>query len=162
MSISISTNMTDSAGGVAKSLVLPLINYGADFAKVVDIAGEAIVTNLTSPTDCPNTMRFSTSAIADIYKNTGVLSEYRSPSKRGYSLLSQVKAVFTKQDSEDATYRVDLPVEAHIVVKAPNDALITAAMLEAVVARTVRGFYETTATLRLPSMARGSLLPDDI
>lgn len=162
MAKTVSLNFTDSAGGTAKSLVLPLINYSADYVKVVDIAGEAILTNLTSPTDCPNTMRFSTSAVADIYKNSGITAEYRSPSKKGFSLLAQSRAVYTVSDSVDTSYRVDLPIEAHIVVKAPNDANITSAMLEAVIARTVRGFYETNASLRLAAMARGSLLPTDI
>lgn len=162
MTISVNTNRTDSTGGAAKSLVLPLINYGVDYAKIVDIAGEAIITNLTSPTDRPNTMRFSTSAIADIYKNSGITPEFKSPSKKGFSLLVQSKSIYTTTNSDDVSYRVDSPIGVHIVVKAPSDANITAAMLEAEVARAVRGFYETGAALRLSAMARGSLLPTDI
>lgn len=162
MSKNVSLNFTDSSGATAKSLVLPLINYGVDFAKKEDAAGEAAITNLTSPTDTPNTMRFATTAVADVYKNTGINPIFRSPSKRGFRMIGQVHAVYTVTDTEDASYRVDLPIEGHLVIKAPNDANITAAMIEAHIARVVRCFYETDATLRIAAMSRGSLLPKDI
>lgn len=162
MSKSVNVNYTDSNPESSENLRMQEVDFGDDYAKIKDIAGEAIITNLTSPTDCPETFRFSTTSIADVYKNSGITPEYRSPSKRGYSLLSQNRAVYTITDTTDPSYRVDLPIEAHIVIKAPSDANITSDMLRALLGRTARGFFESNGECRIPAMARGSLVPSDL
>lgn len=162
MSKVVNKNYTDADPDGAYYLKVQLLTFGHDYAKTKDVAGEAIITNLTSPTDCPETLRFSTSAIADIYKNSGITPEFRSPSKRGFTLLCQNRAVYTVTDTLDPSYRVDLPIEAHIVIKAPSDANITSDMLVYLLGRTVSGFYNLGGTVRIPAMARGSLLPTDM
>jgi len=162
MSKTVTLNFTDTAGGTAPTITMSAINYGTDFVKVANQAGLADLSNLTSPTDAPNTVRFSLNPISDIYKGTPVTDAYKSPNKSGFSLLSQCNVVATITDSEDATYRVDLPLSAHIVLKAPYDANITTAHLVTISNRALGGLYETDGTLRVGNMARGGLLPADL
>lgn len=162
MSKSVSLNYTDTAGGVAPTITGVAKNYGADFAKKVDSAGTADITNITSPSDAPNTERYSVSVVKDIYKGTPVTESYKSANKAGFSLLSQCNLVATVTDSEDSTYRVDVPISAHIVVKGPNDSNITTSHLTTCLMRALGGLYETDGTIRLASLVRGSLLPTDL
>jgi hypothetical protein len=162
MAKSVSLNYTDTTGGTAPSLTMAAKNYGVDYAKKVDVAGQADITNLTSPTDAPNTERFSLNTIADIYKGSPVTDGYKSSNKSGFSLLSQCNLVATITDSEDATYRVDVPISAHVVLKGPNDQNITSAHLTACLLRALGGLYETDGSLRLASLIRGGLMPSDI
>lgn len=162
MAKSVTLNYTDTAGGTAPTLTGIAKNYGADFAKKVDVAGNADITNITSPPDAPNTERFSVTVIKDIYKGTPVNESYKSGNKSGFSLLSQCNLVATITDSEDSTYRVDVPISAHVVVKGPNDSNITTTHLTTALMRAIGGLYETDGSSRLAALVRGSLLPSDL
>lgn len=159
MSKSVTLNFTDTTGGTAPSITMAAKNYGADFAVKGNITDQVDVTNLTSPTDAPNTERYSLNPIKDIYKGTSVTEMYKSPNKGGFSLLSQCNIIATITDSEDSTYRVDLPISAHVVLKAPYDANITTTHLTTAIVRALGGLYETDGSSRLASAVRGALTP---
>lgn len=166
MAKTLSVNYTDTAitGGTAVKLTLPQLNYGTDFRVVSDEPREAIITNLTSPIDQPERFRWAHNNVTDVYKNTGIDPTLYYPSRRGTQILCQLTDVFSVTDSDDAKYLALLPVEAHLVVKVPNNDLVTPQVAENLVCRMLAGLYETTAGqyTRLLSMLRGALLPADL
>lgn len=163
MAKSISVNYADTAvsGGTEVVLTLPQLNYGADFRVVRDDASEAIITNLTSPIDQPERFRWAHNNVTDVYKNTGIDPTLYYASRKGTQFLCQLTDVYQVTDTEDASYMALLPVEAHIVVKVPNNDLLSPTMVEGLISRMLAGLYETTAgrDTRLRSLLRGALMP---
>lgn len=168
MTKSLSLNRTDTTVSGVPSLSLPMsvLNFAADFrVKDSDSKKETIITNMTSPIDRPETIRIGVSEIKNVYTGTGIDPSVMSPSKKGVSIVCQIKGTWTVTDSVDASYRVDLPVEAHIVMKIPAHELITADVTKAWVGRMAAGLVENTGladSTRLNSLLRGSLLPSDM
>jgi hypothetical protein len=162
MAKTVSLNYTDTAGGVAPTLTGVAKNYGADFAKKLDSAGQAVITNITSPSDAPNTEIYACRVVKDVYRGTPVTESYKSPNKSGFSLLSQCNLVATILDSEDSTYRVDVPLKVGVTVAGTLDGNITTAHYTTALMRAIGGLYETTGALRLSKLVRGSLLPADM
>lgn len=166
MSRVINFGYTDTAISGVTSLAFPrgLLNYGADFREVTDSNGELILTNLTCPIDRPENIRMAYSLVQDIYKGTGIDVKVQNPLKRGVSLLAQVTEVATVTDSADPSFRMDLPISAHIVLKVPASADLTDAHVQTIVGRLVSCLYETGSltTARIKALLRGSLEPTDI
>lgn len=164
MAKQLSVNYTDTATstGAAVKLTLPQLNYGVDFRVTRDDAEEAVVTNLTSPIDQPERFRWAHNNIADVYKNTGIDPTLYYPSRRGTQVLCQLTDVYKVTDTADAAYLALLPVSCHLVIKVPNNDLISPEVAETLIGRMLAGLYETTATnqyTRLRSLLRGALLP---
>lgn len=166
MSKTVSYNRTDTAVAGVPSLNLPVavLNYKADFSMVQASPSELVLTNLTSPIDRPETIRYSVNAIKDIYKGTGIDPTSYSASRRGVSLLAQLTDRWTVADTVDTTYNVTLPVQAHMVLKLPADAVITPDMVKLLVGRLCDTLFNTglITSERLNAMLRGSLLPADL
>lgn len=163
MAKTLGLNFTDTAvtGGTAVKLTLPQLNYGVDYRVVKDESDEAIITNLTSPISQPERIRWAHNNVADVYKNSGIDPTLYYQSRRGTQVLCQLTDVYSVTDTADAAYLALLPVEAHIVIKVPNNDLLGPEQVEAIVTRMLAGLYETTAGqyTRLQSMLRGALLP---
>lgn len=160
MSKTISTGYTDTVA-TPKTLSRVDLSYAADFRVRQDEPGEAILVNLTSPIDRTETIRYGYSEIKDVYKNTSIDASVMAPSKKGVQILAQVNDTFSLTDSADPTYRVDLPVSAHIIVKIPACEYITPAMVETLVARAAASLYDTgaTTTTKISQLLKGSLVP---
>lgn len=141
-----------------------LINHAADFRVKEDTAAEAILTNLTSPIDRPEKFRIAISQIDNIYKGSGISSAVQAPSMRGANLLVQLTEIASITDDTDPAYRVDAPLSAHLVIKAPALAEVTEAHVLMLVGRLFSGLFETgsTSTSRLKAMLRGALVPTDL
>lgn len=149
------TDFTVSAAG---------LDYGTNFRVKGEEPGEVVLTNLTSPRDRVETLRFGFSEVKDVYKNTSIDQSVQAASKAGVQILSGVYDTYSLTDDTDAGYRVDLPVSAHLVVKIPNSEYIAASDVLELVMRAVGGLFEgeTAATTRIESMLRGSLKPSDV
>lgn len=166
MAKTVSYNRTDTAVAGNPTLTLPMavLNYKADWRVKSEANGEAVLTNLTSPIDAPERLRFAVSDIKDVYKNTGIDPLTAAPSKKGVSVLCQLTDTWTVTDSEDATYVVNLPVAGHIVLRIPANENITSDMLKLFVGRLIDGLFETglSDSTRLRALSRGVLLPADL
>lgn len=160
MSKTINVGYTDTTT-TPKSLSRPDLSYAVDFRVKSNEPSEAIIVNLTSPNDRLETIRFGYTEIKDVYKNTAIDASVMAPSKKGIQVLAQVNETFSLSDATDATYRVDLPVSAHVIVKIPACEYITPAMVETLVARCVASLYDTgsTGSTKLSQLLKGSLVP---
>lgn len=155
---------TAPAGGATKTLTRPNLNYAANFSVVSNTDNKAVITNLTTPVDQQETIRWQESNVANIYDGTTIDPSVFATSKQGISLVAQVNNVLRVTDSVDATFQVDLPISVHMVVKLPKSQYITSANLEAVIARCVAAYYDTDSTgvTRIDKLVRGSMLPSTL
>lgn len=143
-----------------------LSQYGSvktDYAKLADGSMVYVGTNVHSPVDRPFTVRRQTTKVADVYKGSQVNPAYVGPSKEGFSTVIQINAIASVTDSEDASYRVDLPVQVHLVVKAPNHGLLGGAELQPLVAGLLcyasAGHLDGSEATLLDSLIRGAVTP---
>lgn len=166
MAKALSLNHTDTgvSGVTTLSLDRAILNFGVDYRVKSQDANSAVLVNLTSPVDRLESFKFSVSPVKDIYKGSQIDPSLTDSSRRGVSILCALTDVVTITDSIDATYRVDKPMSAHIVLKLPYDDLITPAVVEDFIGRLVSGLYESgwLTTTRIAALMRGSLLPTDV
>lgn len=92
---------------------------------------EAVYVNTSGAMDQPNTVRHAVQTIADVFKNTNVLPD-SGQRISGLSILSQVTETWKVSDDANTAFSpYYLPVSAHFVLKVPDDALVTSAVLQA-------------------------------
>lgn len=167
MAKSLHKNYVDSGvpGVTSLSLGLDILNFGADYRVRVDEPNEVIITNMTSPIDRPETIRYALSTVADVYKGTGIDVAYRSPSSKGLSLVCQLSDIYNLYDETvDDPREQYLPIQGHIVLKMPSNDAIDAATIKSFLGRLVAGLFGTGVVddSRLAALFRGSLLPTDM
>lgn len=167
MSKSINKGYSDTAIGGVTTLPFSrgLLNFGADFREKSSTPGkEIVITNITCPTDRPEKLRIAYSETANIYSGTDIEPSLCAPSKKGVSVLVQLTEVISVSDTTDPSYRIDLPVSFHMVMKVPASEYITSDIIEAGVGRLVSAMYDTGSSngKRINSLLRGSLTPADL
>lgn len=166
MAKSIALNHTDSGVSGVTTLTLDraILNYGLDYRIKSQDASTAILTNMTSPVDKPETFKIAVSQVKDVYKGTNIDTNMYAPSRRGVSILCALQDTWSETDSADATYAADYPISAHLVLKVPLTATITPAMIQTALGRLISGLYDSgdATTGRLAAIMRGSLLPKDL
>lgn len=150
-----------------KQLSIPDLDWDTDFAIVKDSANELILTNITSPVDQPETFRFGYQTVANIYAGTGIDPSFMSVSKRGVSLVSQVNDIYRIQCTDEnacVPVVIDLPYEAHLVVKVPISQYVTADLAMQIGKRAFAGIFDTggVTSARLGAMMRQALKPSGL
>jgi hypothetical protein len=139
-------------------------DFDADFRVKSNTPGEAKLVNTTTPIDRPEFMRFAYSEIKDIYNNTDIDDSVKAISHKGVQILVQLTDVWSLTDDTDASYRVDLPVSAHLVIKVPACEYISSADVLSLANRMNGGLYDsqTMDSSRLQSLLRGALVPSGL
>lgn len=149
--------------GESFSPSLHKLQVASDFALKSQTPNEVVLTNKTSPIDAPETMRMSTSRVANIYNNTGIEKAYQTLSKEGASLLIQDNTVLRLVDETTSSSVADLPVSVHIVLKYPKHPEITEVQVTEAAKRLFSGlFYDADNNNRVKELIRGSLKPSGI
>lgn len=165
MSISINKNTKDTPTGVASPTIEVVgLNYKSDFClSQKSEPGRTVLDNTTSPRDAQERMILASSTVKDIYSNTDIPSAFRAGSRQGVSVLVQLNSIWSLTNSEDATYRVDLPISAHLVLKVPS-SYVSTDDVKGMISRMLGGLYETgsTDTSRLDALLRGNTVPKGI
>lgn len=161
MAITPTWNYTAAEGSFTPSL--GKLAVSADFALKDQSAGEVVLTNKTSPVDAPETLRFATTRINNIYANTGIDKAYQSLSKEGVSLLIQDNTILRLIDGTTLASVADLPISCHIVVKYPRHPEITEDKVLAAIKRNFSScFSDADTSARVKELIRGSLKPSGI
>lgn len=162
MSKTISWNRSDTAVTPAVGKITPdSLNFAADFAKREGGNGSVTIVNTTGPADRTETVRYAVSKVSNIYSGTSVDPSAFALSKRGASVLVQVNDIITVTDST-TSYRYDLPISAHMVVKTSLDEVITSDVLTSIVQRLIGAAYEQSGNSvgdRLAKLIRGAVVP---
>lgn len=162
----VNKNYTDTpiAGAADKTKVLAKLNFSQDFAMKVSGGNEAIITNLSSPVGFPERLRTGYTVHPNVYKNTGLDPNFYPPSRQGVSVLSGITEVWTVTESSDPSFKIALPVSAHIVIKTPQSEYINSADIETLVLRLLSTLYDQNSGSleRITALLRGSLLPREV
>lgn len=165
MAKSLNLNHVDTAveGVSTLSLARDIINFGADYRVKYHDATSLVLTNMTAPVDKPESIKITVNPIKDIYKGSVIDPSLYGTSRRGVSLMCNLSAVYTVEDSVLGT-SYDVPFACHIVVKTPADALITPSVIQDAITRMLGGLYESGSsdTTRIAALLRGSLVPSDL
>jgi len=154
-----SWNFTDTTTTSVGQFQPDTINYSADFAKKTADASSVIITNLTSPLDRIETIRYAVSKVSNIYSGSGVEPGYYSLAKTGASVLVQDNTVLS--NVVDGV-RVDYPITAHLVLRVPLADIITGDILDKVLKRLIGACYDQSGSSpgpRLNKLVRGALVP---
>lgn len=161
MAKSLSKGYTSEESSV--TLPVELLAFDTNFRVKASNPGEVVLTNVTTPVDRPEKVRFAYSEIADIYKNTGIDESVTAASKKGVQVLAQVTETWSLTDSDDASYRVDLPVSAHLVLKIPACEHIGINDVKSLVGRVLGSLYDDKAgDWNIASLVRGALVPSGL
>lgn len=140
------------------------IDFAKDFTVASKTDHRTVITNLSSPLDQPETIRWEYSPISDIYKGTSIDPKVRSASSKGASIVTQINEVMRITDDTDPSFQVDLPWSCHIVLKVPHSSYVKAVDAQSLVARLLSTLYESGSitTSRLEALLRGSMTPSDM
>jgi len=165
MSKSLGFSYSDTAFGSPATLnfVRANTNYGADWTEKQRTASETVIVNVNSSNDRPEKIRIGYSEVKDVYANSGIDPAYYAPSRRGISLVSQITEVGRITESIDGSF-VDVPISAHIVIKAPAHELITPDVIQTVLKRLLSSLYNdnVTTTARLAELMKGAVTPPEV
>lgn len=163
MSLAYSFGYTDSVSQT-KTISIPDLSYGKDFAVSKEEPSETDIVNLTTPVDQTESVRFAITSIANVYKDTGIDPAYYGATTKGFSLVAQVSDVLRVTDDTNPAFCQDFPVSAHIVVKGPKSQYLSADNLMVVINRAIAALYATgkTDSSRLNELVRGALTPQEL
>lgn len=168
MSITKSWNHTDTtvAGGEQPVLNLQPLNFNKDFALISQSnekgARNAVITNLTTPMNIEENVRFMITNISNIYNNANVVESDQAQNCTGEKILVQLHAKQTVTDDVLGTTCV-LPYSCQIVLTIPTHSAVDAEDVKSVLSRTVSTLFDTGAadcSARLTKLMKGQLVPD--
>lgn len=162
----INKGYTDTPVSGVTSLTFPraILNFKEDFRVKGNQPNEAVLVNITSPVDRPESIRIASSNITNVYTGTSIEPSLCAPTKRGISVLAQVTDIISVTDDTDPDYRIDLPVSYHVVIKIPANENLTSTLIQEGLGRLVSTLFDTGSTTltRIEALIRGSLVPTDI
>lgn len=107
-----------------------------------DRSGEAVFSAVGAAVDRPVTVRIAKRDVKNVYAGTSIDPSYQAPARAGIDLVAEYKEVATVSDSEDPTFREDLPMRCCITINLPKHETISAATVETLVARAVGAFMK--------------------
>jgi hypothetical protein len=101
--------------------------------------------------------------VQNIYNGSGIDPAHYAPSKRGFSVVVQLTNVGRVTESLDGSV-YDIPFSTHLVIKAPNDALVTKAVIEDQLQRMLSALYleNETGDDRLAQLMKGAVTPPEL
>lgn len=132
----------------------------ADYAATTNVAGDFQMSNVTSPLGRPETIGYKFSTINDIYASSGIEKALWAPTRRGVSLLVQVKQTWTVSDDSDASApEYAFPVTCNLTIKTLQHPLISEADIEALLKEALGSMLCVDGEKRISFLLRGSLDP---
>lgn len=163
MAFTTSWGYTDTNSASPLSVSIPKLNYAADFAVTKDDPTDVVLTNTTSPLNQPETVRWGYQNINNIYSGTEIDPIYYSQSKRGVSVVGQVRdylSVTCSDSTDGCSSGVLLPFEAHIVFRVPIHEAVTADLVLSCAQRAMATLYDgNTTSSQVSRLLRDALKP---
>lgn len=162
MSKSVSFGFT--AASETKNVARPVLSK-ADYAVISDdSSSECIMTNLSAPTDQPETFRWAYRPIKNIYSGSNIEPSLYSTSKAGVSILAELREVGKVTDSTDTGYRIDYPVRVRTVIEVPLDGTITDDQISDLVKRHLSLLYTdaTSTASRISELRHYAMQPTQL
>jgi hypothetical protein len=166
MATSVIRNYTDTTTGVTThGITIPSVNPGVDFRLAEQKGNTVIITNTTSPIGYPETVKFSSETINDLYSGTTVDKALYAASRKGRGVMVSLHDVYKVVSDSDDSFELALPFQASLAFKFLQNSLVTETMIVEVISRLVAFLYEkdsATMNSRIQALIRGSLKPNDL
>jgi hypothetical protein len=166
MSLSLDVGYTDSVldPDTAQDFSMGKLNITEDLVVRSNTPGNCVIVNVTSPLDRVEKFRFGYQEVQDVYKGSGIDPTYYGNSRKGVSIVAQNTNTVRVLDSADSSNNVDLPLSCHIVIKVPNHALITPAVVYTMLGRLMAAMHDEAGAdnTRLTSLLHGALVPTEL
>lgn len=155
---------TLDGGSATRTFTRANLNWPLDFVATEKSDMKFQAANKTSPLDQLETVRVQASEISDIYKGTTIDPSAYAGSRKGLSIVGQVNDILRVTDSVDATYQVDLPISCHMVIKVPQNSMITADNVMAVAGRCLALLFDSNQITsgRIANLLRGAMTPTGV
>lgn len=146
MTRTVTKGYADTAVSGVSSLVqdLPVLNWTADWRVLVNEPEELVAMNMTTPFDQPETFRFASRAVKNIYQGADDIIGVgnRLDNVSGQAIVVQLREVHAITDTSDSTFRRLAPITVGITMTIPNDVSTTSANVLGMVRRACAGLYE--------------------
>lgn len=148
-------------GGVPATIAVDPINFGADFRVYKDTNDELWLTNITSPIDRPERVRYARKEVKNVYLGTDISPSAQAASRKGVNLHVQLQQNFATTEADRV---VHLPVTTSVTIKVPASSAIDAQEVLGSVSRLLSTLFATGSddSARLAALLRGSLEPNDL
>ena len=155
---------TADSGSSTRAFTRANLNWPVDFVATEKSDMKFQGANKTSPIDQLETVRVQASEIADVYKGTSIDPSAYAASRKGLSVVCQINDVLRVTDSVDTAYQVDLPISAHMVIKVPQNSMITADNVMAVAGRCLALLFDSNQVTsgRIANLLRGAMTPTGV
>jgi hypothetical protein len=127
---------------------------------------QAKLTDILSPLDKTTELKISTESIANVYST---LASYKIPvaaqsaNQTGTSVFVQLRTtVDYDMTVGSTTTNIQLPLEARLQIRVPNDAELVDAEITKLVGHLYSSICESDGTTRIGEIIRGGLVPKEI
>lgn len=148
------TNNTDGTPEVT----IKALGLTTNYAVSTEIANQATLNNKTAPIDLQEVISYRSDDIANLKANA-VNIQYPSPVKSGISYSVQVTDTLSTTDSNDATFRVDEPIQCTVSFRHPKSGNITGSEVATVFVRAISALMKADGTWRFDDLMRGAERP---
>lgn len=147
-----------------RKIDVPTLALSTDYAVTKNDQMDVYVSNLTSPTDQPETLRYGSKSIQNIYNNSGIDPSFYATSKRGLSIVSELFEVASITDTDDPSFRIDYPIQTHVVIKVPVSQYVNANDVLTILLRNVSMLFQqsNSTSTRISELMHGAMVPSEL
>lgn len=147
------TNTADGTTTVTRKNLGLLTNY----AVTEDAADSAVLSNKTAPIDQGEIIGYKSRLIPNVRNDLNI--QYPSPVTGGIQYVIEDQCLLSTVDSDDASFRVDEPIFAQLLIRHPRSGNITNAIVGTVVQRLISAAQRADGTWRFDDMMRSAERP---
>lgn len=121
------------------SMTLPVIPWSAEYDwQGNGSANETTLNSMATGRTYPSSVTFQSNPVGNVYQGSNLAtSPQRLPNKTGTKIYLNNTEVWSKLSSDDPSYEALMPVVGSIMLKVPNDPLVTPAVVLDFLLRTV-------------------------
>lgn len=113
------TSGFESSASTDHTLLVPVIDWSADFLATERVPGKAVYTAFQNELDQPMTVRFQVAERANIYAGTSISEDAYLPTKKGLDIVAEVKQTWKVTNSADPSFVEYFPVRAALTLNVP-------------------------------------------
>lgn len=158
-------NNTNSEGVSARTLSLSPINFPLDWAVDEESGTSCTVSRITADLDKPETIKFATSKLNNIYSNSDIATAERCPVTSGTRISASLHNTWIETDA-DTNVSYKAPVAVSIAVTVPNWGVISGSDVLSLISDVIGSLFDTDDTtskcLRIERLLHGAEKPKGV
>lgn len=123
-------------------IAIPVINPLQNYALVEDEPNSCSLTNTATPLDLGEKLTYGCREIPEVA--CGLRNQHPTKTKGGVQYQVKLETLLSVTDSNDSTYREDLPIVAYLTIRHPRSGAIKTSDVNEVVARMLSAAWKGT------------------